>query len=127
MSDASVVSWVQAGGVLAFAAMVMWRLEKYLGGLEPTIKAFDKTMDEVKTVLAQLLERERFRDERRAAVETAHNRFRLYSDAPESPEPREWEETPPLGTIGPRTQRARTNPGGRSPSEYGPGKPPKDR
>lgn len=56
---------MQAGGVGLFAAAVLWQLRD----LKPVIKAVGETMTEVRATLAALLERERARAERLAAME----------------------------------------------------------
>ncbi len=53
----AVASWIQAGGVVAFAAAVLWEL-----------RLMRPILTEVKTVLASLLERERMRGEQRAEL-----------------------------------------------------------
>lgn len=93
LPDASVASWVQAGGVVAFAGAVLWELKQ----LRPI-------MSEVKGILASLLERERMRSEQRAELirqqATPHYVWDDVTDAIGEPVRR---RTPArgLGTYGP--------------------------
>lgn len=124
MTDGSVASWVQTGGVLAFASLVLLQLRE----IKPVLTKVTEVLSEVGKTVAQLLERERARAERIAAAEAARRELgpvRADYGAP-APEPVDWEETPPLGTIAPRVTRARTNPG-RPETQWGPMKPGRDK
>jgi hypothetical protein len=104
ISDGSVASWVQAGGVLAFASAVLWQLRD----LKPLFSEIGRVIADVEKTLAALLERERIRHERQAAADAA----RVPAD--------DEGLTPPLG-VATRLSRAQSQPG-----TYGPFKPPRE-
>lgn len=123
MSDeiTQTASWIQTGGVLAFAGAVLWELKQ----LRPLIKEWieERRADrdligEVKTLLAQLLERERMRSEQRAQL----LRRKAESD---QPLPEQWEDvTDNVSIPTPVPKRAHTAPFG---LPYGPMTPKKGR
>lgn len=61
MTDSSVSELLQAGGVLAFAGVVLYLLRE----LRPILKDLKTELFEMRITLAALLERERIRDDRR--------------------------------------------------------------
>jgi hypothetical protein len=70
-TGATTASWLQTGGVIAFAAAVLWELRQ----LRPLIKGWIEErqrdrdlLSEVKIILGALLERERMRGEQRAKL-----------------------------------------------------------
>lgn len=71
VADSSLASWVQAGGVVAFATAVLWELR----GLKPTLR-------KIEDVLAALLERDRIRGERRRDSSGPHHRPSSHSERP---------------------------------------------
>lgn len=87
---ATTASWIQAGGVLAFAGAVLWELRQ----LRPI-------MAEVKTVLASLLERERMRAEQRAQIIAAQAvPAQVWDDTTDAiGEPVRRHATPARGTV----------------------------
>jgi hypothetical protein len=97
LADASIASWVQAGGVVAFAGAVLWELKQ----LRPI-------MGEVKSILSSLLERERMRAEQRAQIiarqqAVPHQVWDDVTDAITEPVPKVRRKTParPFGGYGP--------------------------
>lgn len=99
--DATTASWIQAGGVLAFAGAVLWELRQ----LRPLIA-------EVRQVLASLLERERMRAEQRAqllAAQAVPNQ--VWDDETDAiAEPLRRHRTPPRGgNYGPIRPRSSTD------------------
>jgi hypothetical protein len=81
--DGQAASWIQTGGVLAFAAVVLFELRK----LGPVLNAWVSTMGEVKEVLAALLERERIRDARRTRDSSGpHTRPQSRNEFSEEPD-----------------------------------------
>jgi hypothetical protein len=100
VADGSLTSWLQTGGVLAFAGAVLYQLRE----LKPFLKDLVETLTLVRTTMAALLERERARAERIAAQEAARA-----MSAP-LPETFEGELTGPIEVGAPR----RTPPGGYS-------------
>lgn len=106
VSDGSLASWVQTGGVGLFAAAVLWQLRR----MEPILKQVGET-------LSALLERERMRAEREA-IEVARRGGGVPEDF-ESPTtgpivemrtPRAQTSTPARGTAAGRYSIK--NPGG---------------
>ena len=89
--DASLASWVQAGGVIAFAGAVLMQLRE----IKPFLGELTKTLGEVRTTMASLLERERTRAERLAAQDAARQamQFKTGGAVPEN-----WDGHP-TGTI----------------------------
>jgi hypothetical protein len=68
--DGSLTSWVQTGGVLAFAGAVLYQLRE----LKPVLKEVGEILSQVRSTLAALLERERARAERIAAQDALRAR-----------------------------------------------------
>lgn len=89
VSDGSVTSWVQTGGVWAFAGAVLWELKQLrpvikewidaLAKVREEITASAKAHAEVRVVLAGILERERWRDEQGPYREGPHRVARATS------------------------------------------------
>lgn len=102
VGDASLTSWVQTGGVVAFAAAVLYQLRE----LKPFLKDLTSTLTLVQTTLASLLERERARAERIAAQD-AQRAAAVINPVPEQFEdltgpievPRRPTQTPARGTA----------------------------
>ena len=69
MPSADAASWIQAGGVVAFASAVLWELRSQ----RPVLQS-------IKEVLAALLERERIRGERRRDPSVQNVRPPTWSD-----------------------------------------------
>lgn len=76
VADGSLASWIQAGGVVAFATAVLVELR----GIRPTLTG-------IKEVLAALLERERIRNDRRRDSSGPHNRPTV-----QTPKPPVWSD-----------------------------------
>ncbi|HEY1554781.1 MAG TPA: hypothetical protein VGF94_08105 [Kofleriaceae bacterium] len=104
-------SWLQAGGVLAFAVLVLVLLRE----LVPLLKALYEVLSKVRETLAALLERERMRGERLAATD-AQRRMMLPPEADFDDPP-----TNPIAIPLPSTRR--TPPHGVPIGVYGPKKP----
>jgi hypothetical protein len=77
-ADVQLASWVQAGGVVAFATAVLLEL-----------RAMRPVLGEIKTVLAALLERDRIRDTRRRSDSSGPH----YARPPTRPEWSDGETT----------------------------------
>jgi hypothetical protein len=104
-ADASTASWIQTGGVLAFASLVMWHLRD----LKPTLEGVKTTLVNVQLLLAGILERERMKGENRAR--------RAIARANGVPDAVGDELTEPINVpelLPPKQVRARTAPGGYS-------------
>lgn len=71
ITDGSTASWIQAGGVLAFAGAVLVQLRDFRRELAPLLKGIGETLGFVQTTMSALLERERARAERLAAQDAA--------------------------------------------------------
>lgn len=108
--DPALASWIQSGGVVAFAGVVLLWLRDYKREIQanvaPVVTRLVETMQKVETTLAALLERERARAERLAAQDAAARR-----DAGVALAPADEENTQPIATI---PVRRRTDPGGYS-------------
>jgi hypothetical protein len=108
--SSSTASWIQAGGVVAFGALVLVILRQ----LKPVLDAVQVTLMDVGRTMAALLERERVRGERIAAAD-AQRRQQLaileadFDDPPTNPiamrVPKSALRTPshgvPVGRYGP--------------------------
>jgi hypothetical protein len=109
----NVASWVQAGGVVAFAAAVLWELKQ----LRPI-------MSEVAQVLAKMLERERMRAEQRAQLLQLQQGGERRAPIPVEG----WDDTTDAVAmpVKPPKKRSATSPRGYPVSVYGPLRPPRD-
>jgi hypothetical protein len=95
--------WIQAGGVVAFAVAVLFELRK----LGPLFTAITTVLVDVRTTMSALLERERARAERIAAVEA--RRAALVGNS--SGVPDSWDDGPETQPIVIKQQRMQTQPG----------------
>jgi hypothetical protein len=116
-------SWIQAGGVVAFGCLVLailLQLKPVLKEFLELIKKVFELLNELRTTLASLLERERMRGERLAARD-AQQRFAAVASGVVPAEEFDDPPTNPIAVV-PRTK---TPPSGVRASTYGPGRPPR--
>ncbi len=76
MDEQSAASWIQTGGVLVFAGVVLWELRQ----LKPTLAAWVSMMGEVREILAATLERERIRGEARRRRDSSDPPNRVFAE-----------------------------------------------
>jgi hypothetical protein len=109
-------SWIQTGGVLAFAAAVLWELKQLRPLIKEWIDQREKDrglLNEVKTILSVLLERERMRAAQRdlllrqAGVTTPPS-----STPPPLPADQNWDLDNTGAVEVPLQKRPKTNPQG---------------
>lgn len=103
--------WIQTGGVVAFASAVLLWLRDHKREITPVLTELGKTLGTVNSTLSALLERERARAERLAAIDA----IRRGEGVPQ----RRWNDdedgnTQPI-VVASKQGRARTEPG---PGEY---------
>lgn len=106
MTDGTTASWIQAGGVLAFASAVLWQLRD----LKPILKAVADTLLQVQLTQAALLERERVRAEAKAARDAAGVPAQTWAE--ETTQPIIERATPPGGNPVPGGGYRIIRPGG---------------
>lgn len=118
IADPTLTSWIQTGGVVAFASLVFYELRQ----LRPLVKEWIEQrkedrglLAEVKNILSVLLERERMRSEQRAKL------LRLSAERMGGA-PEDW-DTDDTGAFEVETpsrpvKRPKTNPHGHPSGEY---------
>jgi hypothetical protein len=114
MADPALTSWLQTGGVLAFAGAVLWELRQLRPLIKDWIEQRQQDRDllgEVKRILSVLLERERMRSEQREKLIKMGRR----ADTPVG-----WDDddTGAIEVERPTLKRPKTNPLGVPTGEY---------